>query len=197
MSNDVYPVLPGLAFTPHRQPIWKTQIQAAMSGKETRIRRWSSPKYQYTLNYEFLRENKGFTEFQALFGFFNLHGGSFDTWLFTDPDDHTAVGQQIGVGDGSTKAFQLSRAFGGFVDVVKNPNVVSHVYVNGVSQPSGWTVDSSTGIVTFTTAPANGLPIAADFTFYWRCRFVDDQIDFDKFSDKIWELQQVDFITVK
>jgi len=197
MSSDVYPVLPGLTYTVHRQPTWKTQIQTSISGRETRIRRWLFPKYQYSLAYEFLRETTPLTEFSTLLGFFNEHGGSFDTWLFDDVDDNSIANQQIGVGDGTDKTFQLVRSFGGFVDPVTAPNAVSAVYINGVLQASGWSVDSSTGILTFVTAPGAGLSIAATFTFYWRCRFVDDQIDFEKFQNKLWQIGQVDFITVK
>jgi hypothetical protein len=70
---------------------------------------------------------------QTLLGFYNARQGSFDTFLFTDPDDSSITGQQIGIGDGSTKTFQLLRALGGFNDIIQAPNVVSTVYLTGAA----------------------------------------------------------------
>ena len=37
------------------------------------------------------------------------------------------------------------------------------LYKDGVEHLSGWSVDVTTGVVTFTTAPAAGVAITADF----------------------------------
>jgi uncharacterized protein (TIGR02217 family) len=198
MSNAVYPTLPGLGFNFTRTPMWNTIVQKAVSGEEVRAATQVYPRYQYTLTYDLLRSAAAYGEMQTLLGFYNARQGSFDTFLFTDPDDNSITGQQIGIGDGSTKTFQLLRALGGFNDIIQAPNVVSTVYLTGVAQSGGsWSVDATTGLLTFTTAPAAGKVIAVDFTYYWRCRFVDDQYDFDKFMSQLWSVGQIQFITVK
>ena len=198
MSNLVYPVLPGIGFNFTRTPQFKTIVQQAASGLETRARLQVYPRYQYTLTYDFLRSAAAYAELQTLLGFFMRVGGSFDNWHFTDPDDNQVTGQQIGVGDGATLAFQLVRTFGGFIDPIIAPNVVSAVYLNGVSQSGAtWSVDATTGMLTFTAAPAINAAITVDMTYYWRCRFLDDANDFDKFMSQLWSVGQIQFITVK
>ena len=49
--------------------------------------------------------------------------------------------------------------------------------------------------VVFNSAPASGT-ITADFQFYYACRFVDDSMDFEKFADKLWNLQSVQFKSI-
>jgi lambda family phage tail tape measure protein len=51
------------------------------------------------------------------------------------------------------------------------------IYVNGTPQASGWSVNTATGVVTFTSAPANGAVITADFEFDVPARFDTDQMD--------------------
>jgi len=48
------------------------------------------------------------------------------------------------------------------------------IYLDGVQQGSGWSVDATTGIVTFSSAPAAGKRITADFEFDVPVRFDTD-----------------------
>lgn len=48
----------------------------------------------------------------------------------------------------------------------------------------------------FAAAPLAGSKIYTTFNFFYTCRFVDDQTDFDQFMDKLYELQKVSLITV-
>jgi len=78
------------------------------------------------------------------------------------------------------------------------PNVVSAIYLNGITQdPTSYSVDQSSGLVTFGTPPGTGLIISADFTYYFRCRFVDDKYDFENFMFRLWELKKLAFISVR
>jgi hypothetical protein len=50
------------------------------------------------------------------------------------------------------------------------------------------------GLATFTTAPAQGLPVTADFGYYYRCRFVEDEwTDLEEFLYQLWELKSFKF----
>ncbi len=51
------------------------------------------------------------------------------------------------------------------------------VALDGVTQGSGWSVDTTTGIVTFTSAPASGVAVTAGFEFDVPVRFDTDQLD--------------------
>ena len=108
------------------------------------------------------------------------------------------TGQSLGVGDGATTVFQLVRAFGGFIEPVLAPNVVSAVYLAGVAQsPSSYSVNPTTGLLTFTTAPASGAAITADFSYYFRCRFAEDTVDFEKFMAVLYRAQKLAFVSLK
>ncbi|MFN7177769.1 MAG: DUF2460 domain-containing protein, partial [Thermaurantiacus sp.] len=51
------------------------------------------------------------------------------------------------------------------------------IYRGGVEATSGWTVNTATGLVTFTTAPTSGVQVTADFEFDVPVRFDSDQMD--------------------
>ena len=206
MSTSVFPTLAGLGWSVTRREIWKTRSQEAISGKETRIADWSYPRHQWTLAFDFLRQGAlsgaAYTEFALLAGFFDLRQGMFDSFLYADADDSAVTGQGIATGDGATTSFALVRSFGGFVEPILAPNVVSHVYLNGVAQsPSSYTVNgwgaTSPGTLVFTTAPASGVSISADFSFYFACRFAADQMDFEKFMAALYSAKKVAFISLK
>lgn len=199
MSNDVFPTLPGLQFEFKRVPMWKTQIQEAVSGAEYRGRQMLSPRYTYKASYEFLRDRRqGYDELRSLVGFFNAHYGSFDSWVFDDPDDDSVTAQAFGTGDGATTQFQLVRTLGGFAEPVYALNGAVQIFKGGVSQaqPGACSVDAF-GLVTFVAAPAAAAALTWTGSFYWRCRFVQDSLEFAKFAWRLWNLQTCDFITLK
>ena len=51
------------------------------------------------------------------------------------------------------------------------------LYRDGVQAASGWSVDATTGLVTFTAAPAMGVIVTADFEFDVPVRFDTDQME--------------------
>lgn len=206
MSTAVFPSLAGLGWSVTRTELWKTRTQEAISGKETRIADWTYPRHQWTMTFDFLRQGNlsgaVYGEFAALAGFFDLRQGGFDSFLYADPDDNFVVGQALGVGDGATTLFQLVRAFGGFVEPILAPNLVSRVAFNGVTQSTssymvnGWGT-ASPGTLAFNTAPGAGVAIAADFSFYFPCRFTADQLDFEKFMAALYQSKKVEFVSLK
>lgn len=205
MSTAVLPSPAGIGWDIQRKPMWKTQIQTAVSGKETRMGYWSYPRYQWEITYNFLRQGTihgtAYTELSDFFGFFNNRGGAFDTFLYQDRDDNAVTGQSIGVGDGTETQFQLVRAFGSYVEPMLAPNVVSAVYINGTPLASGWSVSNwgttTPGVITFTSAPADGDIITVDFSYYFPVRFLEDSLDFNNFLAQLYECQSVPFISVK
>ena len=114
MSSFVFPLtLAGLDIKVKRAPVFKTKIQEAQSGKELRANFWSSPRYRYTVSFNFLRQGKNSDELASLMGFIARHRGRFDSFLLADPADAAVADHGFGLGDGTTTAFQLQRTAGG------------------------------------------------------------------------------------
>ena len=202
----VFPSLPGLAWNVVKAPIFQTRIQRAVSGRELRAADYPYPLWQFTLGFEFLRDNPaaGYDELHALLGFYMLCQGAFATFLFDDPYDDRVAGQALGTGNASQKQFQLVRSLGaslpggGVAEPVVAPNQVASVYFDGVTQPpASYTVDPATGLVSFASPPPYGEIVSADFSFYFRCRFVDDSYDFENFMLRLWQLKKLTFISVR
>ena len=202
----IFPTLPGLAWSVTKTPTFQTRIQRAASGRELRALDYPYPLWQFALVYDFLRDNPaaGYDELRTLLGFFMLCQGAFGPFLFQDPSDCQVTGQQIGIGNASTTVFQLQRAMGatlpggGFLEPIVAPNVVHTIYLDGITyNPAAYSVDPDTGLVTFDTAPGSGLIITADFTYYFRCRFIDDKYDFENFMYRLWQLKKLTFISVR
>jgi hypothetical protein len=130
-------------------------------------------------------------------GFFLQIQGQFGTFLYVDPDDNTVTGQSFASGDGATRSFTMMRALGGFLEPVGWVTGILNVYVGGVVQSAGSYALGTPGTLTFTAAPANGLTIAADFSYAFNCRFLDDQMDFEEFMSNLWKLDGMKFRSVK
>ena len=207
MSTAILPVLPGVSYPVSRSPVFASTVQQNISGKETRIALQSFPRWKWELSYNILRSSAALAEYQALVGFFNSRLGSFDTFLYLDADDHSVTGQAIGSGNGSTTVFQLVRAFGGFVEPMLAPNIAGtiNVYLNGTLQsPSTYTVNgwgtsnsNGPGSIVFNTAPANGVAITADFSYYWPCRMSADTLATSLMMNQFYEVKKFAFTSVK
>jgi uncharacterized protein (TIGR02217 family) len=97
------------------------------------------------------------------------------TWNGTN--DQGILGS--GIGNGVITQFQLVKRYepsGDYQDraIIKPVAGTVHVYVNGIQQAAGWAVDTVTGIVTFTNAPAIGTQLRASFEFEVRVHFSGD-----------------------
>lgn len=197
----VFPSLPGLAWNVSKTPTFQTRVQRAVSGRELRALDYPYPLWQFSLVYEFLRDNPaaGYDELHTLMGFVMQCQGAFGTFLFDDPTDDEVTAQPLGTGDGTTQGFQLVRTLGGFVEPITAPNLLTSIYFDGVRQTPmpAHGLDGSTGILSFVTAPQSGTTIAADFSYYFRCRFTSDSYTFENFMSQLWALKKLDFISVR
>ncbi|MGD0826982.1 MAG: DUF2460 domain-containing protein [Desulfobaccales bacterium] len=202
MSNAIFPMLRGFTYPVIKKPLFSTLTQESVSGIKKRIANWVYPRWQYEIPVEFLLDGQGGVEdLKTLVGFFLARQGSFDSFLFDDPDDDFIAGQELGIGDGTTTAWQLVRTYGGFAEPIYNPksDPAPVVYLNGaVQDPSTYAVGyTDSGLLTFTAAPAAGAVITADFGYYRRCIFQEDLSEFDKFMNQLWEHKGLKIETVK
>lgn len=186
MSNAVFPTFVGLSWPVKRTPMFNTKVQKAVSGRETRIAFMSYPLYKIELSFEYL----SLADWSTLGGFFKARRGKWDSFLFDDKNDNTATVQGFGTGTGSATQFQLVRALGGFTEPVENINGTPSIFINGVLQVSGYSI-GSTGIVTFTSAPANGTNLTWTGAYYWRVRFDQDEAEFAENISKFFDLKKL------
>lgn len=202
MSNAVFPALPGRQWDISKTAVWSSIVQTSVSGMELRGSYFQYPLWHWTLKYDFLRADRGFTEFQTLAGFFNARQGSFDSFLYDDPSDDLIADvppyMTFGTGDGATVAFQLGRALGGVFEPIYNLNGTAKVYVNGTLKTAGsdYTL-SAAGLVTFAAAPTAAAVIAWSGAYYWRVRFAASTAEFVEFANNFWKLGKLEFQSVK
>lgn len=169
-------------------PRFNTNVIELDSGGEQRVQRWSGAgKRMGDVAYA-IKSRENLAQVTAFFiarrGAAN--GFRFKDFLdFTSADDHigsTANDDQlIATGNGTQTQFQLlKRYLDDTTSVIRNITKpvedTVKIALNGVNQSSGWSVDTTTGIVTFTSAPGNGVGITAGFEFDVPVRF-DRSID--------------------
>jgi uncharacterized protein (TIGR02217 family) len=202
--NRTFPNLRTLGWSVHRKPTFKTIVSQSVGGQESRLSLWKNPIWEFDLTYEVLSDepNGGITALGIIMGFYLEAQGQGQDFLLNlqdltlNPTDGPVVGQVIGVGDGATTSFQLTRSIGTFTEDVQVPNVVTALYIDDAEQDTGWDIGAN-GAIVFTTAPDAGVTIKADFTWYYRVRFADDALDFENFSFLLYACQQVNLIQVR
>jgi uncharacterized protein (TIGR02217 family) len=69
--------------------------------------------------------------------------------------------------------------------------------LGGVEQPSGWSVDTTTGIVTFDTAPSSGVAITAGFEFDVPVRFDTDALDVTLDLDRLGSIASIPLLEIR
>jgi uncharacterized protein (TIGR02217 family) len=167
-------------------PRFSTSIITVANGVEQRNVNWSKARAFYDASYGVrtqLELHDLITFFRARQG--RAYGFRFKDWSdfkSVDPNNTTtAIDQLIGTGTGALTTFQLKKNYISgpttFVRDIKKPvSGTVKISVNNVSQPTGWSVDTTTGIVTFSVAPGNGLLVKAGFEFDVPVRFDTDEL---------------------
>lgn len=258
--------LPGLSIEVKKKPAFTTQIAKSASGVEIRNKLQEYPSWDIEMSYEFLEDRSGAeSSLKTITGFFLARGGSYESFLFKDPDDYLVVNGWCGEPDGVTTVFYFNRTIGAFherigqvdtanniklyltveeahtvpatpgpytvtvtnaadftedLGVIKDAGSVALVKVTGAPAAGQYSVNTVTGvytfnsaeqdqaitityryeidsadytltlpyIITFDSAPSEGI-LTADFQFFFVCRFKEDEMEFEKFADKLWNLQ--------
>lgn len=170
-------------------PAYSTDVVALASGHEQRNANWAQARARYNVAHGVKTQ----AQLDALIAFFRARRGRADGFRFKDWTDYKATGQAIGTGNGSATTFQLVKTYtsGGATEtrsVTKPVTGSVAVYLNGVPQGSGWSVNTVTGVVTFTAAPGNGVAVTADFDFDVPVRFDTDRLSasLDNYGTHSW-----------
>lgn len=182
---------------PKKSPSFGTTIQTPKSKRgEIRYSAQPYPIWSWDWPVNFMRgaEQVASSDYQYLLGFFLSMGGQLSDFLYQDPYDNAVTAQSFGTGDGTTTQFQLTRSIGIGTDIVQNVNGTPTIFENG-SATIAFT-RSSTGVITFDTAPASGVALTWTGSYYYRVRFDSDAADFEQFMDKLWEIGSLKMISV-
>lgn len=168
-------------------PERKTDIVQLAGGGEYRNGRWAQSRRRYNAGYGV----KSRADMQAVLAFFEERRGRLHGFLWRDGLDHSSGGavplptdQTIGAGNGARTQFQLTKRYGAAFDpyfrTIAKPVAGSvRVAVNGTELVTGWTVEVTTGVVGFSTAPAVGATVTAGFLFDVPVRFDTDRLDIE------------------
>ena len=146
----------------------------------------------------------GLTEFEQLSALFLACKGSYGEFYYNDPEDNSRLNMPNSVGDGVKTIFPIHYTWGygpflpSFYAPVSGINTIDAVYFNGSPiSPSLYHMDASNTYLVFYTPPNANVVITSDFHFYFRCRFLEDQLKFGQFAKNLWENKEVRFESVK
>lgn len=168
-------------------PNFSTEIIVVDSGYERRNQNWAQARRVFDAR----SGVRSTTDAAALLNFFHARAGRARGFRLKDWSDYSSAAdnisppnfadQTIATGNGATTVFQLVKNYssGGIIyaRIITKPTSGSvSIGVNGVQLASGWSVDTTTGLVTFAAAPAAGQAITAGFLFDVPVRFDTDYL---------------------
>jgi len=168
---------PKIAYGATGGPEFNTSIATTFGGFEQRNINWQKSRGRWDVSTGL----KNQADMDALQAFFRARFGKAYGFRFKDWADYVAVGQNIGTGNGVITTFQLTKIYssGGYTylrEIKKPVNGTVKIYLNSILQSSGYTLDLTTGIVTFAVAPTVGVVVSADCEFDVPVRFDTDAI---------------------
>ncbi len=187
-------------------PERRTQIVELASGDEERNASWANSRRRYDAAYGIRRSD----DLAAAVAFFEARNGRLYGFRWKDWGDYKSclpstapavTDQLIGTGDGTATEFQLVKAYSSgaqtWMRIITKPvtGTVS-LALDGVAQASGWSADTTTGLVIFTTAPAIDVTITAGFEFDVPVRFDTDRLDVTHDIERLGSIASIPLIQV-
>lgn len=165
-------------------PERRVDIVALGSGHEARNTPWAHGRRRYDIG----GAVRTLDQLHELIGFFEARRGKLTGFRFRDfldwkscaPSQAPAPGDQpLGEGDGESTQFQLVKAYGDYLRPIRKPQAGSvRVAADGVElNAPDFSVDASTGLVTFAAPPSEGASLSAGFLFDTPVRFDADRLD--------------------
>ncbi len=216
--TPIFPALPPLTWSVTKKPIMASDKFTAVSGREFQLARAVFPRWEFTLSYggdSWLRDQTqnitadaqlaGFTEFEQLCGLFIQCLGSYGEFFYSDPDDNSRYGVNLGNGNG-TLIYPIFYSWGvgpfspNLTIPVGGVQSLDAVYIDGVLvSPLRYSLSSDSTSLIFQTgyAPSPSQTLTIDLHFYFRCRFLQDMQNYSQWAKNLWENQSVQFQSVK
>jgi len=193
MSDTVFPALQGLAYDAVADMQSDTLVQRSIGGTEVRAARYATLIYGWVLTYSFLDKD----DCEGMRDFFEARYGAFDDFLFSHTGDAQAAKLVIGYGNGSEEHFQINRMLRGAAYATNVGMPVPRIYLDGVLRTTGYSL-STADLITFSAPlPGSGVAVSWSGDLYHRARFAMDIMDLAEFMHQLWELKQVDLVSVR
>lgn len=194
-----------IAFHSSGGPVRRTEIVTLGSGHEERNAVWSASRRSFDVG----SGVKSLDDLHAVIAFFEARCGRLYSFRFRDFTDFKSCApgvapaptdQAIGTGDGHTTVFALTKTYisgaGSWARTIAKPVDGSvRVAVNGV-ESRAFTCDAATGLVTLTTAPADGAVITAGFEFDCPVRFDSDALSVNLAQFAAGEIPSIPLVEV-
>lgn len=147
----------------------------------------------------------------AVVVFFEARNGRLHGFRFTDWGDHKSClpsgapspsDQAIGTGDGATTQFQLVKRYTSGAQswtraIIKPVAGTVTIALNGTPQPSGWSVSTTTGLVTLSSAPGAGVAVMAGFVFDVPVRFDSDVLDVTLDLERLGSITSIPLVEIR
>ena len=186
-----------------------TEIVTLANGFEERNTPWEHSRRRYDAGLGL----RSLDEVGALLAFFEARRGQLHAFRWKDWSDYkscppsatvTPLDQRIGVGDGVTTRFALSKLYRSgdqsYLRPIVKP-VLGTVYVAIANDPKvegpDFSVDIIEGAVTFTVAPDIGTIISAGFEFDVPARFDTDRVQTSVASFRAGDVPSVPIVEVR
>lgn len=188
-------------------PERRTQIVELASGDEERNASWANSRRRYDVAYGIRRSD----DLAAVVAFFEARNGRLHGFRYKDWADYksslpsqpaTSTDQLIGTGDGAVTSFALLKQYSSgaqsWTRTIAKPVAGSvRVALGGVEQMSGWGVDTTTGVVSFDTAPGAGMVITAGFEFDVPVRFDTDTLDVTLDIERLGSITSIPLLEIR
>jgi len=188
-------------------PERRTRIVELASGDEERNSPWADSRRRYDAAYGIRRAD----DLAAVVAFFEARHGRLYGFRWKDWSDYksclpsalpSATDQIIGEGDGSTTQFQLVKVYASGAQsysrrIVKPVAGTVLLALDGIAQGSGWSVDPSTGVVSFAAAPGNGVIVTAGFEFDVPVRFDTDRLDVTLDIERMGSIASIPLVEIR
>ncbi|MCT8999722.1 DUF2460 domain-containing protein [Chelativorans intermedius] len=188
-------------------PERRTQIVELASGDEERNASWANSRRRYDVAYGIRRAD----DLATVVAFFEARNGRLYGFRFKDWADYKSclpsgtpapTDQLIGTGDGEATAFQLVKTYASGAQswtrtIAKPVAGTVRVALDGAEQLGGWSVDATTGVVTFDMAPAMGAAVTAGFEFDVPVRFDTDALDVTLDLERLGSITSIPLLEIR
>ena len=188
-------------------PERRTQIVELASGDEERNASWADSRRRFDAAYGIRRAD----DLAAVVAFFEARRGRLYGFRWKDWSDYksclpsgtrAATDQLLGLGTGAVTTFQLVKLYQSGAQswsrTIRKPvEGTTVIALNAVVQALGWSVDSATGLVTFTAAPSVGVSVTAGFEYDVPVRFDTDELPVTLDIERTGSIASVQLVEIR
>ena len=178
-------------------PSYKTDIIQTKSGKEIRNIHWHNGRAVYDVAPALKNEE----QIKSVMAFFRVVRGKAIGFRFKDWTDFSSSKSLIGVGDAQKSEFQLIKQYQTGQQRIerkihKPVQDTVKIYTANNLLTQGVAIDNSNGKVRFSSPPAIGVEIRADFEFDVPVRFDTDRLMINRLNLNLYSCGRVQLVEI-